>query len=198
MFRGLAYVILGWVLIAAVGSLGHIMHITAVLPSTTIALLLHLGFSGRRARITLVFGLAVALVLGYLEDLHQGGPPGILSLTYGLTYLLVHVAARRFAVDGWRARMAAGVVLCFLTDLCTWGLLSALSGGLKLSTSGLRSGLSLMPWRALETGLIVNPVWLLADLIFPRIRPGRRGSKGQILSERSPWSGESGGESHVE
>jgi cell shape-determining protein MreD len=174
------------------------MHITAVLPSTTIALLLHLGFSGRRARLTLTFGLAVALVLGYLEDLHQGGPPGVLCLAHGLTYLLVHFAARRFAVDGWRARVGAGIVLCFLTDLCTWALLSSLAGGFKLSTAGLRSGLALMPWRALETGLLVNPVWLLADTIFSRLGPGRRGLAGQRSSGRSAWGGERRGESHVE
>ncbi len=198
MFRGLAYVILGWVLIATVGSLGHMMHITAVLPSTTIALLLHLGFGGRRERLSLAFGLTIALVLGYLEDLHQGGPPGVLSLTHGLTYVLVHFAARRFAVDGWRARVGAGILLCFLTDLCTWGVLSTLAGGFQLSTAGLRSGLALMPWRALETGLIVNPVWLLADTIFSRLGPGRRGLRGQLSARSSTWEPESGGDVHVE
>ena len=38
-FRGLAYVLLGWLAMAAVASVGHVFHLSVMLPSTSAVLL---------------------------------------------------------------------------------------------------------------------------------------------------------------
>src|SRR5690606_28045300 len=104
LFRALAYVALGWLLMAAVAGLGHVFELSVMLPSTTAVLLVHLAFAREGE---LPAKLAIVTVLGYLEDLHQGAPLGILILAHQLSFLALHWAAGRLALHGWLSRAAA-------------------------------------------------------------------------------------------
>jgi cell shape-determining protein MreD len=57
----------------------------------------YLGLTARRGVAPAVAG---AVVLGYLVDLIGGAPPGLFSLTLGLTCLVVHTVQQRILVRG--------------------------------------------------------------------------------------------------
>jgi cell shape-determining protein MreD len=57
----------------------------------------YLGLTARRGVAPAVGG---AVVLGYLVDLICGAPPGLFSLTLGLTALVVHTVQQRLLVRG--------------------------------------------------------------------------------------------------
>lgn len=183
--RPLIYIALGWVLLAAVGGLGHTLGLTVMLPATSAVLLTHVVFT---RELELPAGVLVAIALGYLEDLHQGTPVGLLSLAHGLGCLALVWASRRIAVEGAFVRALAAGVAAALVDLFTFGLLLALQSRLGLSQSGLVAGLLQARWHALATVLAAPAVWLLADAAlggWDRLL-GRRPTRPRAL-ERTTW-----------
>lgn len=150
-------------MIAMVGSLGHQFHITAVLPTTTIGLLIHVAFAPRRSPSTLGFGLVIAVVLGYLEDLHQGGPTGITSLAFGGAYIALYASSLRLSLTSWQSRLVVGFMFALGVDLLAGLGLLVLAEPLGLSRGAVMSGMKLVPWRALETALLVHPIWSMVE-----------------------------------
>lgn len=177
MFRALGYVTFGWFLLAVGGSLGHIAGVTAVLPATSVPVVLHLAFTPGRARPSLPYGLTVAVVLGYLADLHQGGPPGVSALAHGCCYLGAHFLARRLVLVSWRARLGATLLYGLALDLVTFVILAVTSGPLGLSLAALVSGLSLVPWRAVLTALLAQPIWSVLDAVSSRLGRAAAGAR---------------------
>lgn len=167
LFRALAYILLGWLLIAAVAGLGHVMSLTVMLPSTTAVLLVHLAFSREGE---LPAKLAVATALGYLEDLHQGAPIGTLILAHQLCFLALHWASGRLAVHGWFTRAAASLVAVGLIDLATWGTLMVLAEPMRIPREALMTSLWQARWHLAATFLVAHPVWLLVEWTFRRLR----------------------------
>lgn len=170
LLRGLTYVVLGWLLLAAVPGLAHVFDLSVALPSTTAVVLLHVAFRGHRDDEPLAAGLAVAVVLGYLEDLHQGAPTGTLTLVHALTYLLLYQAAQRISLPGIVAKGLAAAATLLVIDMLTWGVLMLLADPLGMQRDALTQSLSVIGWRALETFLLAYPVWFLLDWIFPALR----------------------------
>ena len=133
--RAVLYTLLGWLLLASVAGLGHSFGLTVMLPSTSAVLLVHLAFTRDHAphtagpELALPLGLAVAITLGYLEDLHQGTPIGALSLAHGVAYLLAVWAGTRIAVEGAIVRALAAGVVTALVDLLTFAALYWVVGG---------------------------------------------------------------------
>ena len=170
--------VIGWVFLAAVPSLGQVLQLTLALPSTTAVLLVHLAFAREQVSGSdrereddgLPFGLAVAVVLGYLEDQHNGAPTGTLCLAHALTYTGLHWASRRLALPQVWHRAAAGAVALVAVDLVTFGAMMVLAPALDLRRESLWDSLRFTPWRALNTALLVQPVWLLLDWLFPLLR----------------------------
>jgi hypothetical protein len=167
LFRALAYVLLGWLLIAAVAGLGHVMSLTVMLPSTTVVLLVHLAFSREGE---LPAKLAVATALGYLEDLHQGAPLGTLILAHQLCFLALYWASGRLALHGWFTRAAASLVAVGLVDLATWGTLMVLAEPMRIPREALMTSLWQARWHLVATFLVAHPVWLLIEATFRRLR----------------------------
>ncbi|MCA9704813.1 MAG: hypothetical protein KDK70_03055 [Myxococcales bacterium] len=167
LFRALAYILLGWLLMAAVAGLGHVFELSIMLPSTTAVLLVHLAFSREGE---LPAKLAVATVLGYLEDLHQGAPLGTLILAHQLTFLALHWGSGRLALHGWLSRAAAALVAVGLVDLATWGTLMVLAESMRIPREALLDGLWQARWHLLATFLVAQPVWLLLDRTLERLR----------------------------
>ncbi len=170
LFRALAYIILGWLLLAAVAGLGHVFELSIMLPSTTAVLLVHLAFSSEEGDSELPVKLAVATALGYLEDLHQGAPMGTLILAHQLAFLAMHYASGRLALHGWFSRAVAALVAIGLVDLVTWGTLMALAEPMRIPRDALMTGLWQARWHLLATFLVAHPVWLFADWLFLRLR----------------------------
>ncbi len=170
LLRGLAYVVLGWLLLAAVPGLAHVFDLSVALPSTTAVVLLHLAFRQQREDEPLAAGLAVAVVLGYLEDLHQGAPTGVLTLVHALTYLLLYWSAQRLSLPGLITKGMAAAATLLIIDLLTWAVLMTLADPLGMQRDALSHSLSVVGWRALETFLLAYPVWLFLDWIFPALR----------------------------
>lgn len=177
MVRALLYILLGWLLLASVAGLGHSFGLTVMLPATSAVLLAHLAFT---RVLSLPLGLAVAIALGYLEDLHQGTPVGALSLAHGLTYLLTVWAGTRIAVEGAIVRALAAGVVALTVDLLTFAELALLGERLGLDRRALVHALPQLRWHALATVLAAPAVWLLVDLLlglWDRLRgrnnPGR-------------------------
>ncbi len=169
-FRGLAYVLLGWVTMAAVASVGHVLHLSVMLPSTTAVLLVHLAFAREG---TLPAKLAIAAMLGYLEDLHQGAPLGTLMLAHQLAFLALHWASGRLALHGWVSRAAAALVAVALIDLATWATLMALAEPLRIPRDALMSALWQSRWHLLATFLVAHPIWRLTDTLLRSLRIDR-------------------------
>jgi hypothetical protein len=167
LFRSLTYIVLGWVLLAAVPAFGHVFSLTIMLPSTSAVLLTHLAFSREGE---LPWGLAVATALGYLEDLHQGAPIGTLALAHGLTYLALRWASGRVALHGWVTRALAAMVAIGLVDLATWGVLMSLSVPRGIDQEALNLALGKVGWHVLATVLVAQPVWGLTDWLFKVLR----------------------------
>lgn len=179
------YTALGWLLLAAVGGLGHAFGLTVMLPATSAALVAHAVFTRELA---LPGAMFVAVSLGYLEDIHQGTPAGLLSLAHGLTCLALAWAGRRLAVEGALARALAAGVAALLVDLVTFGLLLALRHRLGVGTGALVEGLWQVRWHALATVLAAPAVFVLIDLAlggWDRLL-GRRPTHPRAL-ERSTW-----------
>jgi hypothetical protein len=159
-FRFLAYVFTGWLLMAAVSGLAPVLHLSIVLPATTAILLTHLAFSDSG---DLHWGLGIAVTLGYLEDLHQGAPIGLLCLVHALSWLAVYLAARRFTLVGPASRILAATAVAGGIDLLTYILLIALAEPLGFTTDALNAAWVHVGWHLVGTALFVPAVWLLAD-----------------------------------
>lgn len=183
--RPLIYLALGWLLLALVGAVGHVAGLTIMLPATSAALVAHAVFA---RELSLPATVLVAVGLGYLEDMHQGTPAGLLSLVHGISCLALAWASRRFAVDGAVARALAAGVAAVLVDLVTFGLLFALRRRLGLDTEPLLAGLLLARWHALATVLAAPAVFLLVELAlggWERLL-GRRPTRPRAM-ERTTW-----------
>ena len=167
LFRALAYIALGWLLIALVGGLGHVLELSVMLPSTTAVLLVHLAFTREGE---LPAKLAVASVLGYLEDLHQGAPLGTLMLAHQLAFLALHWASGRLALHGWFSRGVAGLVAVAMVDLATWGTLMVLAETMRIPRDALMAALWQARWHLLATFLVAHPVWTLIQWILRKLR----------------------------
>ena len=182
LFRALAYIALGWLLMAVVAGLGHVFALSVMLPSTTAVLLVHLAFSREG---TLPAKLAVATALGYLENLHQGAPSGILILAHQLSFLALHWAAGRLALHGWFSRAAASLAAVAVVDLATWGTLMALAEPLRIPRDALMVALWQSRWHLLATFLVAHPVWLLTEWVLRKLRL----DEGNTPTEADPASG---------
>ncbi|NVB36444.1 hypothetical protein G6O69_01280 [Pseudenhygromyxa sp. WMMC2535] len=167
LFRALAYIALGWLLMAAVAGLGHVFALSVMLPSTTAVLLVHLAFAQEGE---LPAKLAVVTVLGYLEDLHQGAPMGTLILAHQLAFLALHWGAGRLALHGWLSRAAAALAAVGLIDIATWGTLMVLADSMRIPREALLDGLWQARWHLTATFLVAHPVWLLTDRVLERLR----------------------------
>jgi hypothetical protein len=185
--RAVLYIVLGWLLLASVAGLGHSFGLTVMLPSTSAVLLVHLAFTrdhGPRAagpELALPLAVAVAITLGYLEDLHQGTPIGALSLAHGLAYLIAVWAGTRIAVEGAVVRALAAGVVTILVDLITFAELMLLADRLGIASGALVRALPMLRWHALATVLATPAVWLLADLVL--------GLWDRILGRNRPSTG---------
>ena len=167
LFRALAYIALGWLLMAAVAGLGHVFELSVMLPSTTAVLLVHLAFA-REGELPAKLGIVT--VLGYLEDLHQGAPLGVLMLAHQLSFLALHWAAKRLALHGWLSRAAASLVAVGFIDLATFGTLMVLAETMRIPRDALIESLWQSRWHLLATFLVAHPVWLLTERLFRRLR----------------------------
>ncbi len=162
-FRLLTYVFWGWLCMAMVAGLAPILHLSVLLPATTVVLLVHLAFSRWRH---LHWGLGVAICLGYLEDLHQGAPIGVLSTVYAFGWLALYRAAGRFTVVGPGSTLLAVGIACLGFDLATWALLSVLADRLGFGHAALNAALGDIGWHLLGTLLFAPAVWWVADKLI--------------------------------
>jgi cell shape-determining protein MreD len=144
-----------------------VFELSVMLPSTTAVLLVHLAFAREGE---LPAKLAIVTVLGYLEDLHQGAPLGVLILAHQIGLLALHWAARRLALHGWLSRAAAATAAIGVIDLATFGILMVLAEPMRIPREALVDSLWQSRWHMLATFLVAHPVWLLTDRLFRRLR----------------------------
>ncbi len=179
MFRASAYVLVGWVLIAVVGGLADVFDLTIMLPATSAVVITHAAFAPSS---NLSQGLTVAVAMGYLEDLHQGAPIGVLCMAHALTYLALRWLAGRLHLGGWTLRSLVSLAAVVVVDLCTVALLLALADPFGLRRDALLSAIPQVRWHALATLLAAPPVWSLIDRVFVVFR------REQPPDAASPWS----------
>lgn len=163
MLRPVTYLLLGWLLLAAAGGLAQALELTVVLPATSAVLVTHMAFS---KGMTTPLGLALAIALGYLEDVHQGAPAGTLTLAHALAFLCLRWASRRVALPGWISRAIAAVVAVVLIDLLTWLILLALEDVLSLRRDALVVALFDVKWHGLATLFAAPPIWAIMDRLI--------------------------------
>ena len=176
MLRASLLIALGWILSAGIAGLSHAFAITLMLPATSVILLCHVAFDHERS---LPAGLTVAIILGYLEDLHQGLPTGTLTLSFALVYLVLSWLSLRLAVSGNMFRALTALVACFAVDLLTWAILMVLADPLGISREGLKSGLRMIHWHALATMLAAPAVWGMIAGLDAFVRRRRGGDSGK-------------------
>lgn len=183
MFRALTYLLLGWLLIAAVPGLARVLELTIMLPSTTAVLITHVAFAREEHPTTV--GLAISIGLGYLEDIHQGAPVGTLALAHGLAFLAMRWVAARIALHGIVSRAVAAAATIAIVDLATWAILLVLAQPLGIDREALTYALWQTRWHLLATLLVAHPVWLLIDSLFALLRLDRRPVEATV-SRREP------------
>lgn len=181
MFRALAYLVIGWLFIAAVPGLARVLELTIMLPSTTAVVITHVAFS-REEHGTPV-GLALSIALGYLEDVHQGAPIGTLALAHGICFLVMRWFAARLALHGILTRSIAAMAAVIVIDLSTWAILFTLADSFGIERDALNHGLWQARWHALATFLCAHPVWLVVDAVLRVTRIDRR--PVDVLTRRS-------------
>lgn len=167
MIRALAYLVLGWLLIAVVGGLADVLRLTVMLPATSAIVVTHVAFARGPS---VPFGLSLAVGLGYLEDLHQGAPVGTLTLAYALAFLIVRWASGRIHLGGLVMRALASMATVILVDLLTAAILFALAEPLGVRREAIGPALLQTRWHALATLLAAPPVWMLIEWIFALLR----------------------------
>lgn len=167
MLRGFTYVIIGWLLIAVGGGLADVLSLTIVLPATSAVVLAHAAFAGQRE---LVGPLAVAVSLGYIEDLHQGAPVGVLSMAFALSYLVLYRAAARVAVQGWAMRTLMSLLAVVLVDSFTLATLLLLADPLAVRPDAIWPMMYGLRWHIIATALVAPPVWSLLQWLFVMFR----------------------------
>ena len=167
MLRAFTHLIIGWFLVALVGGMADVLGLSLMLPATSAVVLAHAAFSRERE---LVWGLAVAVALGYIEDLHQGAPVGVLSLSFAISFLVLHWAAGRIAVRGWSMRALVSLMAVALIDTITVTLLFVLADPLSIRSEALWPMLLGLRWHALATVLVAPPVWSLLQRTFTVFR----------------------------
>ena len=180
LFRMLAYILFGWLLLAAVPALGFYFGLTVMLPATSAVLLTHLAFTRKGSFAWL---LTVAMTLGYLEDLHQGAPLGVLTLAHGCAMMILRWAAVRVSLQGVFSRAVAALLTIVVIDLITWGSLMLLADSFGMASDSLMRSLPEAKWHVLATALVADPVWrgmdaLLRVLHIDEVRPGETGEHG--------------------
>ena len=181
MLRAALYITVGWLLIAAVAGLGHSLGLTVMLPASSVVLLVHMAFSGDGGgelegegepqpglhRPPLAADLAVAIALGYLEDIHQSQLAGTLSLAHGLTFLVLRWASYRIAITRVGARAVVTLAAALLVDLITVGLLTLTAPRVGLQRASLlASAGGNLHWHALATALAMPAIWALVGACF--------------------------------
>lgn len=171
MLRATTYIVLGWVLIAVVGGLADVVGLTVMLPATSAILVTHAAFS-RDASVPA--GLAVAVALGYLEDVHQGAPVGTLCLAHVVAFLGLRWAAGRVHLRSWLLQALASVFGLVLVDFATIGTLVVLAEPLGVRREALLEAAGQMRWHALATLLAAPAVWLALDRLLVRLRLDER------------------------
>jgi hypothetical protein len=167
ILRGFCYVVIGWMLVAIVGGLADVLSLTVMLPATSAVILAHVAFS--RAT-TLPSLLAIAIALGYLEDLHQGAPTGTLTMAHALAALALAWAADRLAVTGWATRLLAVALAVILTDALGLAVLLVLADALGARVGAVMASATVLPWHGLATLLVAPSVWVLLDRTFSLLR----------------------------
>lgn len=166
LFRVLTYVFLGWLLMGFVAGLGPVLHLSVLLPATSAILLAHFAFSDHRH---LHWGLATAVCLGYLEDLHQGAPIGVLATVHAVGWLGLYRASTRFTLVGPLSTLLAATATCVVFDLGTWALLTLFAAQLGFGRPALNLALLDIGWHALATALFVPAVWWVADKLSAQL-----------------------------
>jgi len=167
MLRAFVYVVLGWLLIALTGGMADVLSLTVMLPATSVVIVTYAAFSPHTS---VHAGLAVAIGLGYLEDLHQGAPIGTLALAHGLTFLLLRWASGRFAITGFIMRAVAGLLSAVLLDAVTLAILLVLADPLGVPREALLGVTSVLHWHVLATMLVAPPLWAGVDRLLAALR----------------------------
>jgi cell shape-determining protein MreD len=208
VLRAALYIATGWCLIALVAGLGQSLGLTVMLPATSLVVLMHMSFSGADHgelsehgrghpslyRPALAGDLAIALALGYLEDIHQGLLVGTLCLTHGLALLGLRWASYRLTVIGLWSRALVTLLLALFVDLMTAGILLAIGPAIGLPHTAVLQDLAAVPWHALATMLAAPAIWIVLDAVFRLVtrlqelsgRPSAPKKRGPRPSSRGP------------
>lgn len=167
MIRAVAYLGMGWVLIASVGALADVLSLSVMLPATSVIVLTHIAFERKTP---LPAGLAVAIGLGYLEDLYQGAPVGVLCLSHAVAYLAFQWAASRLHLGGWISHMLASAVGVVLVDGVTVIILLVLADRFGVRREALWGSVPELRWHWLATCLAAPPQWWVFDRMLIALR----------------------------
>ncbi len=104
--------LLAWLIMVTVASVGHLANVTLALPSVLAIMLVHAAATQR-----LVSGLVLCAVVGFLQDLTNGGVPG-LSMWVGLVvFLAMRALIRRMVAPRLPAYMVLVAVATFGVEL---------------------------------------------------------------------------------
>ena len=181
IIEGLIYVVWGWILLAAVPALGYALHWTVMLPSTTAILMCHVAFvrTGSLTR-----GMLLALILGYLEDVHQGAPTGLLMFCHGVAFAGIYWVSARVSVHGLGGQILVSTLCVIVIDVTTWALLLGVADPLGLRIDAIHRSLWEARWHIVATALMAQPLWLVTNRMFSMVRIDRLMSgRGAKMSE---------------
>jgi hypothetical protein len=124
-----AQVLLAYAIVLVVGCLWRHIPLPRAAPDVAALAAAYLGLTARR---DLAPPIAGAVVIGYLADLLNGTPPGVLALSCGLLAIAGHLVHRRLLVRGWMVTLG----FSFFTAVASGILVMTL----RASGGGLPSG----------------------------------------------------------
>jgi hypothetical protein len=119
-----AQVLLAYVIVLLLGCLWRYIPLPRAAPDVAALAAAYLGLTARR---DLAPPVAGAVVIGYLADLLNGTPPGLLALTCGLLCIAGHLVHRRLLVRGWMVTLGFSFFTALTSGLIVMSLRA--SGG---------------------------------------------------------------------
>ena len=166
--RMLSYGVWGWFWIAATASISHVAGLTIFLPMLSVVVLAHSIFETEDP--PLVESLAMAVMLGYLYDLHHGHPTGVMTLghvlaVFGLRWAKVRLLFAGGASMAMLSGAAAGMIL-LISLLPVW----IFQVRLGLTFESYFVSWDRVAYQAVATALLAYPLDWLTTVVWSRMR----------------------------
>ncbi len=171
MVRLAVFVLLLLAGVVVAGGLADAFALSVFVPEIPAILTTHLAWSG----VSLPFGLALAVLAGYVEDLDAGGIVGLSSLAYAVAFLGTYRLARRIAAPGTVGRVLWSAAFVAVVDAIVAAGIAAVLPWIPAGYVLSRSTWAATGLHVAATALWAPAVWVIAEAVHRKVGLARTG-----------------------